>query len=226
MSKQTISEKLFERFCKENRIKFYRIEASVIPGKKEPDYEIETSSGKVLVEVKQFDPNPEERKLHKQLQDRGWTDAYGKEPGHRVRDKIDRANEQLKSRGAGSVPSMLVLYNNVPISTRATDPYNIKTAMYGIEKIDFSIDSNKPGVSIIDCGFGPKRKMNKDDNKSISAVATLYDGFNQQLLMCVFHNIHAAIPLDIDSFKGEKIKHYTIANKIPGQFQKWQEIGS
>lgn len=225
MSEQTISEELFERFCKENRIKFSRIEVSAISGKKEPDYQMETSSGKVLVEVKQFDPNPEELKLQKQLDDRGWTDAFGGEPGAKVRLKIQSAAKQLKSRGAGSVPSMVVLYNNVPISRRGTDPYEIKTAMYGIEKIDLSVVSNKPGVSIKDRGFGSKRKMTPSSNTSISAVAAFYYGFDQQLLMCVFHNIYAAIPLDIESFKGEKIKHYAIADKVPGQFQEWQKIG-
>ncbi|MBE9146606.1 hypothetical protein [Planktothrix mougeotii] len=225
MSEQTISEKLFERFCKENKIQLSRIEVSIIPGKKEPDYEIETSLGKVLVEVKQFDPNSEELKLQKQLEDRGWTDAFGGEPGAKVRLKIQSAAKQLKSRGAGSVPSMVVLYNNVPISRRGTDPYEIKTAMYGMEKIDFSVASHISGTSVKDRGFGTKRKMTQSSNTSISAVAALYSGLDQQLLICVFHNIYAAKPLDIHSFQGEKIKHYAIADKVPGQFQEWKEIG-
>lgn len=226
MSEQTISEKLFERFCKENNIQLSRIEASIIPGKKEPDYEVETSSGKILVEVKQFDPNPEELKLQKQLEERGWTDAFGGEPGAKVRLKIQSAAKQLKSRGAGSVPSMVVLYNNVPISRRGTDPYEIKTAMYGIEKIDLNVDSNiSAGTTVKDRGFGSKRKMTPSSNTSISAVAALYSGLDQQLLMYVFHNIYAAVPLNIHSFQAEKIKHYSIASKVIGQFQEWQEMG-
>ncbi|MEM1256405.1 MAG: hypothetical protein AAGI69_28550 [Cyanobacteria bacterium P01_H01_bin.21] len=50
MSKQTISEELFERFCKENKIQLSRIEVSTIPGKKKPDYEIATSLKTVLIE--------------------------------------------------------------------------------------------------------------------------------------------------------------------------------
>lgn len=224
MSQQTISEELFERFCKENTIQLSRIEVSTIPGKKEPDYEIATSLGTVLVEVKQFDPNPEELRLQKQLEDRGWTDAFGGEPGAKVRLKIQSAAKQLKSRGAGSVPSMVVLYNNVPINSRGTDPYEIKTAMYGMEKIDLSVTSNISGVSVKDRGFGPKRKMTPKSNTSISAVAALYSGLEQQLLMCVFHNIYATMPLNIEAFQGEKIKHYAIADKVPGQFQEWKEI--
>ena len=225
MSKQTISEELFERFCKENKIQLSRIEVSTVSGKKEPDYEIATSLGTVLVEVKQFDPNPEELRLQKQLEDKGWTEAFGGEPGAKVRLKIQSAAKQLKSRGAGSVPSMVVLYNNVPISRRGTDPYEIKTAMYGMEKFDLSIASNTSEVSIKDRGFGPKRKMTPRSNTSISAVAALYNVLDQQLSMCVFHNVYIAMPLSIESFQGEKIKHYTIADKVPGQFQEWEEIG-
>jgi len=175
-----------------------------------------------LVEVKQFDPNPEEIKLQKQLEDRGWTDVFGGEPGAKVRLKIQSAGKQLKSRGAGSVPSMVVLYNNVSISRRGTHPYEIKTAMYGMEKIDLSIASDiSTGTSVKDRGFGPKRKMTPSSNTSISAVAALYSG----LEMYVFHNIYAAMPLNIHSFQGEKIKHYAISDKVLGQFQEWQEIG-
>jgi hypothetical protein len=226
MSEQTISEQLFERLCKENNIQLSRIEASIIPGKKEPDYEIETSLGKVLVEVKQFDPSPEELKLQKQLEDRGRTDVFGGEPGAKVRLKIQSAGKQLKSRGAGSVPSMVVLYNNVPINRRGTHPYEIKTAMYGIEKIDLSIASDiSTGTSVKDRGFGPKRKMTPSSNTSISAVAALYSGLDQQLFMYIFHNVYAAMPLNIHYFQGEKFKHYAIADKVLGQSQEWQEIG-
>ena len=216
MSKQTISEELFERFCKENKIQLSWIEASTIPGKKEPDYEIATSLGTVLVEVKQFDPNPEELKLQKQLADRGWTDAFGGEPGAKVRLKIQSAAKQPKSRGAGSVPSMVVLYNNVPISRRGTEPYEIKTAMYGMEKINLSIASNTSGVSLKERGFGPKRKMTLRSNTSISAVAALYSGLEQQLSMCVFHNVYATMPLNIEFFHPEKILWFL--NKLAKQW--------
>ncbi|MEO1353240.1 MAG: hypothetical protein AAFW84_31505 [Cyanobacteria bacterium J06635_15] len=225
MIKQTISEKLFERFCKEKKIQLSRIEVSTIPGKKEPDYEIATSLGTVLVEVKQFDPNPEELRLQKQLEDRGWTDAFGREPGAKVRLKTQSAAKQLRSRGADSGPSMVVLDNNVPISRRGTNPYEIKTAMYGMEKFDLSIASNTSEVSVKDRGFGPKRKMTPRSNTSISVVAALYSGLEQQLSISVFHNVYATMPLSIESFQGEKIKHYSIADKVPGQFQEWEEIG-
>jgi len=55
----------------------------------------------------------------------------------------------------------------VPINTRGTDLYEIKTAMYGMEKIDLSVASDiSIGTSVKDRGFGPKRKMTPSSNTS------------------------------------------------------------
>jgi len=224
MSKKTISEELFERFCIENGFKFTRIESSIIQGRKEPDYEIITITGRILIEVKQFDPNSEEDKLWQQLKNRGFTDVFGGEPGAKARLKIQSAAKQLKSRGAGSIPSIIVLYNNIPISDRGTDSYEIKTAMYGIEKIVLRVDREKSEINLEDRCFGPKRKMTPNSNTSVSAVATLYKGLDQMLYMSIFHNIYASIPLIIEHFQGSRIKHYVLTNKVKEQFQNWQEV--
>jgi hypothetical protein len=188
MSK-TVSESLFERFCDDNHIEYERIEASSIPNKKEPDYEIQTATEIVIVEVKQFDPSEEEKKLYQQLQERGYTDAYGGEPGAKVRRKIQNGAKQLKARSGGKLPTLLVLYNNVPISDRGVDPYEIKTAMYGIEKIDLAVAPDANRVSLIGRGFGPKRKVTPSSNTSLSAVGALYSSSNGELSLVVFHNI-------------------------------------
>jgi len=44
--------------------------------------------------VKQFDPNKEEKKLHKQLLERGYTDAYGGELAPR---RASRSRQVLNS---------------------------------------------------------------------------------------------------------------------------------
>ena len=159
MKNKTISEKLFEDFCDFNQIAYKRIEESSVIGKKEPDYEAYTKSGLVIVEIKQYDPSSEEKNLLKQIEERGWSDPYGKEPGAKVRLKIQSGSKQLKARCKGKTPSLLVLYNNVPIGNRGVDPYEIKTAMYGIEKIDIVVSPDVGQSVIVDRGFGPKRKM-------------------------------------------------------------------
>ena len=87
LMRKTVSERLFEHFCDDNHIEYERIEVSSIPNKKEPDYEIQTVTKIVVVEVKQFDPSEAEKNLYQQLQERGYTDAYGGELGAKVRHK-------------------------------------------------------------------------------------------------------------------------------------------
>lgn len=224
MGNKTVSERLFERFCDDNHIEYKRIEAYSIPNKNEPDYEIQTLTELVVVEVKQFNPNEEEKKLYKQLWERGYTDAYGGEPGAKARLKIQAGAKQLKARSKGKLPALLVLYNNVPISDRGVDPYEIKTAMYGIEKIDLALDPDANRVSLTERGFGPKRKVTPSRNTSLSAVGALYSSPNGELSLIVFHNIHAVKPLDWRSLQGPRIRHFTLEEKEPRDFQEWQEL--
>lgn len=168
MSRKTISEKLFEEFCQENGIALIPIERS---DRSTPDYLLESAGIKILIEVKQFDPNDEERRAERMLEDSGVGPALGGEPGSKTRLKIQAAAKQFKSHNNDRHPTILVLYNNIPVSSRGVDPYEIKTAMYGLEKVDFAV--SKSSVSIIDRGFGPKRKMTPTTNTSISAVAAL-----------------------------------------------------
>ena len=113
------------------------------------------------------------------------------------------------------------MYNNVPISNRGVDPYEIKTAMYGVEKIDIHLNHSDDSSVIVDQGFGPKRKMTPTSNTTISAIATLHR-VDDILAMLIFHNIHASTPLLIDTFQGAR--HFTLSTKSECQFQDWQEL--
>jgi len=60
MSNKTISELLIEKFCEMKGIIYKRIAPD---GKKIPDYDFFIDNRKIVVEIKQMDPNPEESKL-------------------------------------------------------------------------------------------------------------------------------------------------------------------
>jgi len=224
LSRKTVSEKLFERFCEENGIQYNQIKPPTTSHTQSPDYEIQTDTGTVIVEVKQFDPNKEDRRVAKQLQERGYSDAFGGEPGARVRLKIQSGVKQLKARSRGRFPTILVLYNNVPFNDRGIDPYEIKTAMYGLEKYDVAVDSPRSSVSVVDCGFGPKRKVTPSSNTSLSAVATLHGDPDSDLALVIYHNVHAARPLDWRCLLGPKIVHYTLEEKETRSFQDWRRL--
>jgi hypothetical protein len=222
VSKRTISEILFERFCRREGLKFSRIKPSESPGMKSPDYQIQSPRGPVIVEVKQFDPNAEDKRNAQLLEERGYGDAIGGEPGARARIKIQSGARQLKARSEGRFPTVLVLYNNVPFNSRGTDPYEIKTAMYGLEKVDLAV--GQATVSVVDRGFGPKRKVTPSSNTSLSAVAVLYARSRHDLRLVVFHNIYAATPLGWLDLSGPRIVHLTLGPMERGAFQEWKRL--
>ena len=69
MSQPTISEKLFEQYCRDLSIPCESIETE--EGVRTPDYQQTLAGHQVIVEVKQIDPNDEEVRLMKQFEERG-----------------------------------------------------------------------------------------------------------------------------------------------------------
>jgi hypothetical protein len=109
---QTVSEALFERFCRETGIQFRRLNETIEQGGKTPDYELFVDQQLVVTEVKQLDPNEQERRVARQLNQRGCTEVYSETPGRRVREKINSAMPQLKARAMDQYPALLILYDN------------------------------------------------------------------------------------------------------------------
>src|SRR5687767_12357453 len=104
MSDKTISEILFEQFCKENSILCSQIERQE---HKTPDYDVYFGAHLVIAEVKQLDPNEVDEKHCEQVRQREPV-AYWEESGRRVRIKIDSAKTQLKLRSQGKYPAILL----------------------------------------------------------------------------------------------------------------------
>jgi hypothetical protein len=221
----TISEELFERFCQENGIRSYRVPPKSKEKIQTPDYDLFLNGQKIVAEVKQFDPNTKELRLLNQLQERGWTDAFGDEPGHRVRKKIADAVPQLRQRSEDKYPALLVLYNNVSLTSRHADSYSIKTAMYGLEVIDLEV-TNQPSqpIAVIDRRFGPKRKVGSGHNTTLSAVASLYQIEGHDLRLDFFHNIFAKVRFDPDWLRVGCVRHFSLQEKVGLHFQEWVAV--
>ena len=103
-----------------------------------PDFRLQLGdSAGIVVEVKQFDPNPEEQEA---AQGRG-SGVLGGKPGHRLRQVIPKANNQLKALGQ-SDPGMVVVYNRTPC-TLHDDPYAVLTAMRGLDVIEYYVPTDQ-----------------------------------------------------------------------------------
>jgi len=215
----TISEILFEQFCKNNSIPYTRIEQEKY---KTPDYDVYFGEHLVIAEVKQIDPNDNDEELREQAQSRGIIAGW-EESGRRVRNKIDSSKKQLKLRSQSQYPAILVLYDNVPI--KSIDADDIKTAMYGHETVRLALpdDPENVSVEIEKVGFGSERKFTPSHNTTFSAIALLYK-FGGALRLSIFHNIYAKHPIDPSWLRHDMVRHFTLAPLVQGIFQEWHEV--
>lgn len=85
----TESEELFRRFCKSQGWRVERIdEHAVAEGSEVPESRLQSGDGTgIVVEVKQFDPNPEEQ----QAAQGSGSGMLGGKPGHQLRQVIPKS---------------------------------------------------------------------------------------------------------------------------------------
>ncbi len=196
----TKSELLFEQFCRLQRICCTPIECD---GKK-ADYEIVLSGNTIVTELKQIDPNDSDIATWEEGRLRSSVAAWGNSD-HRVRLKIQEARKQLKARSKGKLPTLLVIYDNGTFA--GTDATDIKTAMFGDEKVVVSI-ANHEVVEVSAIHPGGNRRFADDFNTSISAIALLY---GDEPRLSVFHNHFAALPILPDWMRSDQLRHFRLA---------------
>jgi hypothetical protein len=217
---RTRSERLFEEFCSRKRIRFRRVAASKA---RTPDYDVFLPRRKVVVEVKEFTPNPQEVRAAEELR-RNKFSAVTMTPGDRVRKKITQAAPQIRSRCRGRFPGLLVLFDD-GVAARHVDSYQIRVAMYGLEQIVLVVPTD-PRVSAypIDRKYGPKRKMTADHNTSISALAVLTERPAGDLELIVYHNDHAAVPLPESLLARYAVPQNRLDRPRRGTIADWVEV--
>ena len=222
----TESEELFRRLCKSQGWRVERIdEHSVAEGSKVPDFRLQLGDGVgIVVEVKQFDPNSEEQEA---AQGRG-SGVLGGKPGHRLRQVILKANNQLKALGQ-SDPGMVVVYNRTQCSLH-DNPYAVLTAMRGLDVLRVPVGPSAGPGSLVRFGRyqqGPGAKLNPERNTSVSCIAVLREFFDgvaipfglsgpespdtagdPEYALAVYHNPFAKHSLDPGRLVGSRVTHY------------------
>jgi hypothetical protein len=168
----TTSEKLFETFCKQNKLAYSRIEED--NQHKLPDYFVEIDNYKIIVEVTEFKLSKgEKKKLLKFRKNRSG--AYWPSTERRIRDEIDKKNKQIKPLvRKHNCPSILLIYDNRE-EFADTDSDSIKYAMYGEDSHIIRIyDQLDRSPVYVGNKFGGHRKMTKDEKTYISAIGHLF----------------------------------------------------
>ena len=108
-SRRRESENLFEELCQQHGVEFERIPVS--SDSQQPDYELVLASGqKVIAEVKQIDPNMNDRRAIEDLKYKGLAmhgDNFARTVPNRVQNALKKKPEpdQLISRQISKPPS-------------------------------------------------------------------------------------------------------------------------
>jgi hypothetical protein len=223
MTMRTTSESLFERFCDETGIQSTRLPAGPSEGQRTPDYEIHLQVPPILAEVKQIDPNRDDRKLRLQLQDTG---EYGfcDLPGKRLRDKISDAASQLRACAMPDQPALVVIYNNVDGLRDFTGPLQVMSAMYGLPQVVVTTTRGR-GARVLwaESRLGGGRRLTPEHNTTLSAVATLFDGPEGPWLV-VYHNRFASRPIPPEVMRRPRISQRCFHDSGAGNFPQWVEL--
>ena len=222
---KTQSEKWLEDYCTNSAIACKRISEG---NSKTPDYELTIDDQLIIVEVKEITRNKTEQESDRLLSELGYGNVFKNTPGDRARKKITASLAQIKARTQGIYPSLLVLCDlqfGCGQIIGHLDRYNIRVAMYGLEQIhmavprDHSVRPYATGIS-----YGPKRKMTEDHNTSISAIGVLSTPGPNEIVLHVYHNKFAAVPLDPWLLAKHGISQFKLEDEIPANTAKWEEI--
>jgi hypothetical protein len=220
---RTKSERLFESFCEVHGLTCHRVSTTIKP---RPDYELEIGTHRLLVEVKQFDPNKEEQAFMAFLANGGKQVALGGKPGERLRRAIRAANTQFKELLAGRLmPTMLVVYNNTPTPSH-TAPYAVMTAMRGLDVVPVIVPSNRSeSPRFCHTRSGPEQAMRADANTSTSALAVLSEVNATEFALVVYHNRHAAAELDPSLMRLPGVSHLRLPKGAPNSIDaQWEPL--
>ena len=192
---RTVSELLFQDvICEQAQIGCSRIDEE--PNARSPDYRLDVDGQVIIAEVKEIGMNKQDRQAAEQMAKHGYG-GVGGTVGDRVRHKINKSGPQIRARTEGRYPGMLVLYDTTGHGW--LDPVQIEAAMYGPLTLELAVpqDPSIKPYKVRD-KFGPGRKMTPNANTSVSAIGAIirsgYEDWNFNLV--VYHNAHAAIPID------------------------------
>jgi hypothetical protein len=114
MPESTISETYFTQWCYEKQIKCRRIKRARADGYKRPDFAINVGEHWCVVEVKQTDPNPQDKNLLERVSTKkeeiitGWKVS----PGSRLLRGLREATTQLRRFSMRGLPTVVCFFDN------------------------------------------------------------------------------------------------------------------
>lgn len=222
---KTQSEAWSEQFCAGAGIACERIAEGDC---RMPDYKLTIDGQCIVVEVKEITRNKEERESDRLLSGRGYGEVLCNTPGDRVRKKIADSSPQIKALANRRYPSMLVLCDirrGCGQVSGHLDPYNVRVAMYGLEQMHITLPRDRSaGPHLSGMSYGPKRKMTPNASTSISAIGVLSTPGPSNIVLHVYHNKHARIPICPDLLAPYEIDQYALEDGTADKTARWHKL--
>lgn len=194
---------------------------------KTPDFTVVLSKRTVPVELKEFSPNPDEKRNEQLRRTRGYGDVQSTQVGRRIARAAQSARPQLRSfiHQKGDSPAILAIMDSRAL--RHADPEHLAALSEGTLTVDVSVASG----SIVDVyRKEDRRRLPHERNRILSAIAVLSfcpkiglavhpgtESVDRDVVvdLLVYHNPHAQHPLPSDALASFGFSQYLIGPAEP-----------
>lgn len=219
----TESERLFEYFCNTHKLLFDRVPECSSPS---ADYLLLFNNYKIITEIKQFEPNKEEKEaLRKPIEEWDEYDIFHWGiPGERIRKKIKSAMPQLQALSQGVFPTLMIIYDNIKVWPELADEYAIRIALYGIETAIISPEvAPEGGAKILHRWYGHRKQATSNQNTTLSAIAVIEEDKNCVTIR-IYHNYYAKNFIQKHIFDLPGVEQYELDRTPSEGFPKWIKL--
>jgi len=189
----TTSELAFEAWCRAQGVVCRRIREARTPGHKRPDYALQFRPHGCFVEIKELDDAPDDAALLGEVKSSSagfrWVD-----PGARLRQPMKAASKQLRKASKRGFPTVVCFFDKT-IGLHL-ERIHVLQAMFGRQTLNLGV-TNEPAheAHFLGMRYGKKATLTRQDNTSISAVGVLRQPAGSALVIDLYHNPHARVPI-------------------------------
>lgn len=174
---------------------------------KTPDFTVVLSGRIVPVELKDFSPNPDEKRNEELCRTRGYGEIQNPQMGQRIARAVQSARPQLRAfvDQKGDGPAILAIMNSRALGH--ADPEHLAALFEGMLTVDVSVES---GSFVSAYRKEDRRRLPHERNRIVSTIAVLSfcpkvglavqpeaEAVDHQVVvnLHVYHNPHAEHPL-------------------------------
>ena len=224
----TVSERYFLNYCGTRRYNAKRITPKDRAGRF-PDYEVTTAAGSMIVEIKEFTPNDEDKAFAAAMEREGKASFCNRSIGRRVRKAIIDSAPQLRRYKDTPLPEILLLYENLASVSYGgindyLDPMNVGAGMFGEPVIRFWRDQSLKPAGARDATHGGGRQLTETTRLYIGALGVMKVDSIDEIRIDFFHNPFSTKPVWPRYFLHPSDRHYVKPDHPNNAAWAWDEF--